>query len=293
MNPRQAMDDLLTHLSHPVDWLLPNAVRVDARHRMGRFQPGDVAFVPQPPLLARDEVVGPPDVIVVGSPDPATRRLSDVLSGHPRVAPRHAIVATARYFSGFAIHGFGPEEVQMFHRFFPRRADEVTIHWSPDALACPWVLPLLALAAPDARIIAVLGDPVAQLRTMLARTAKGRAAHVGSSVADAVERGNYGHQLRGLLQRYPADRVLVVQWERCADDPEGELARVHRFLGLEDDDHAGRRADRLAQGIIDGPPVDPEPTARLRALYAGDLALLAAVDPDRIDLGRWPTATDG
>src|SRR5205814_1154809 len=54
-----------------------------------------------------------------------------------------------------------------------------------------------------------------------------------ASVSDAIWRGFYYQQLRHVLEFFPRDQVLVLQFERCVQDPVGEMERTWRFVGLE------------------------------------------------------------
>jgi hypothetical protein len=89
--------------------------------------------------------------------------------------------------------------------------------------------PVPALAAPDARILIMLRDPIERLRSgiqrerMLADEA-GRPFEL-AHLSEAVYRGLYYDQVRGVLDLYPRESVLVLQFERCRADPLGEMRR--------------------------------------------------------------------
>jgi hypothetical protein len=51
-------------------------------------------------------------------------------------------------------------------------------------------------------------------------------------VTDAIERGMYATQVEWLMRSFPADRLLVLQYEACAADAGAMLARTFEFLGL-------------------------------------------------------------
>ena len=100
-----------------------------------------------------------------------------------------------------------------------------------------WAAPLLARAAPDARLLVILRDPVERYLSGLSRavrraTKEGRQIQM-SELSDAVYRGLYHEQLRRLLEHFPRERVLVLQYERCRADLRGQMDATHRFLGLE------------------------------------------------------------
>jgi len=174
--------------------------------------------------------------------------------------------------------------VARFHALFPRGPGRVVGHWEPDALVYPWVAPLLAQAAPRAQLLVLVRDPVDRLRAGLERTAAERAPHVGSNLADAVDRGYYADQLARLLHWFPRRQVLVLQYERCLADPDAAMAQTYAFLGV-DDTYRARRLDPPAEAVRD--PLSPATRQRLVDLYAGDVAGLGELVPD-IDLALWP-----
>ncbi len=264
---------------------LPVEVRADLREWFGRWEPGDVNYSPAPPVPAAGEQTGPPDFVVVGAADARGAWWMSRIADHPEVVPNRTLVDAARFFAPYGTGAFGPDDVARFWRLFPRRPGRVTGHWSPDALSYPWVAPLLAEAAPEARILVLVRDPIERLRSGLERTADDRPPHVGSYLADAVDRGFYADQLMRLYRHIPSSRVLVLQVERCLADPDEALARTFSFLGIDD-------AYRARPDVPPADPVrDPLPAAtrdRLVDLYSADVAALGQLVPD-LDLALWPT----
>lgn len=91
--------------------------------------------------------------------------------------------------------------------------------------------------------------------------------------------------LEKLLQFFPADHVLVLQYERLVEDPKVELAATYGFLGLEDDYRPG--GDLRPGPTAPLPPLDERTEQRLIELYAADVADLAGLVPT-LDLAGWP-----
>jgi hypothetical protein len=225
---------------------------------------------------------------VLGAADAGSRWWLTLVADHPEVTPGHASPDAAHYFAPYCTEPFGPAEVAGFHAWFPRRPGRIIGYWSPDALAHPWVAPLLARAAPRAQVLVLVRDPVERLLDGLARTADERPAHPGSYLSDAVERGYYADQLERLVESYPADQVRVLQYERCVADPVGSLARTYEFLGV-DPGHLARPTDPPTLGA-DRPVhrLDAATLARLRELYAADMARVASLLPG-FDPDLWPS----
>jgi hypothetical protein len=82
--------------------------------------------------------------------------------------------------------------------------------------------------------------------------------------------------------------VLVLQYEQCCRDRDGQLAATYRFLGLDD----AHRPDSLQTAVNVSStkrPLDPEAGRRLADLYAADLADLYSLLP-HLDRSLWPSA---
>lgn len=128
---------------------------------------------------------------------------------------------------------------------------------SPDALAAgeasPTYLfrqdahPRMAQVVPDARLIAILRNPVDRaysdhwFQRSLGFEKRSFPDVVRAELSDPrsvrfrhIEMGRYLPQLLRLCQVYPRDRLLVLTFEDLSDDAEGTFARVARFVGVDD-----------------------------------------------------------
>ncbi len=89
-------------------------------------------------------------------------------------------------------------------------------------------------AAPEARLLVLLRDPVERFRS--GRTLAENRFTVGSTARAAANaafnRGLYADQLLRLWRVFPREQVLVLQYELCVADAPGQLARTFDFLGL-------------------------------------------------------------
>ncbi len=254
-------------------------------HRIGHFAPWEHGFDFSPPALEPGETAGPPDFVGVGVQKGGTSWWYELIADHPDVSVRNGIEKERHYLSHFGTEPFGDEEVQRYCGWFPRRAGTITGEWTPDYLGYPWVAPLLARAAPRTKVLVILRDPVERFRSGLSYRLSQGAPDTGATVADAVRQGFYARSLRRFLDHFAAEQIQVLQYERCASDPDGQLASTYRFLGLAD-----HRPDDLRRPVnVSGGKVllDPGARQRLVDLYAADVADLVSLFPT-IDLSLWP-----
>lgn len=262
---------------------LPPGVRSAILHAGGRFAPWEAGFDFSPPALA-GEAAGPPDFVGIGVQKAGTTWWYELLLSTPGVAGRPDIHKERHFFDRFAAAPFGPADVLDYRGWFPRPPGTITGEWTPDYFEYPWVPPLLRQAAPEARLLLLLRDPVDRFRSGLAHQLRTGLPRDGRIIAEAVARGFYVRSLDRWQQHFDRDRILVLQYERCLTDVAGQLKATTAFLGL------GPEALD-----VDHPPVPPRPStpldgelhARLVALYRSDVEALRDRLPD-FDLSLWP-----
>jgi hypothetical protein len=254
-------------------------------HRFGYFAPWEDGFDFTPPVLGPGEEVGPPDFVGIGVQKGGTSWWYELISDHPGVSARDDIHKERHYLSHCGTGPFGAAEVQRYQGWFPRVPGTITGEWTPDYLGYPWVPSLLARAAPEAKLLVILRDPVERFRSGLSFRLSMGASDTGAIVADAVRQGFYARCLRRFLAYFAPEQLLVLQYERCAADPSAQLAVTYRFLGLTD-----HHPDDLRRPInVSGAKLslDPEAHRRLVDLYAPDVDELVSLFPD-VDRSLWP-----
>jgi hypothetical protein len=191
-----------------------------------------------------------------------------------------------RFWRGDAPEGIAAEYASLF----PRPRGQIVGEWTPRYLADFWSIPLLRKAAPDARILVMLRDPVARYRSAVARLQR-MAEEQGDrvrlpSIGDAVWRGFYFQQLRHVFEHFPRDQVLVLQFERCVQDPMGEMERTWRFVGVDPLRDPPERLLKHRQAGRGTPELEPALSAELAGRYCEDSERLAELCPE-IDLSLW------
>jgi sulfotransferase family protein len=260
----------------------------------GALRPPRWANVGDPPPAPAGWHTGAPDFVGVGVQRAGTKWWYELVTDHPRVERVATTKKELHFFDRFWREEFDAAEVERYHAFFPRPTGAVTGEWTPRYMHDPWIPALLRRAAPDARLLVLLRDPVERYQSGIAREqrlADKRGEPLDAAVwADAFARGLYGMQLAHVFKHFPPDQVLVLQYERCAVDPVPELRRTYAFLGLEPDHEPESLRDWV--GRIN--PKDALPghvRSGLAAAYAVDIGRLAELCPD-LDLSLWPSLAE-
>ena len=266
---------------------LPPNVRSVLLHACGDYAPWEGGYDAVPPVPGPGEVVGPPDFVGIGVQKAGTSWWYELVSEHPGVFDRPDLHKERHFLTRFCTEPFGPGDVEEFHRWFPRVPGSLTGEWTPEYLAYPWVAPLLAQAAPDARLLVLVRDPVDRFRSGSAFRLSMGAPDTSLTVADAVRQGFTARWLRWYLRYFPPAQVLVQQYEQCRADPEGQLAVTYDFLGLDPFRPADVRRE-VNVGARAKVELDPAAEARLVELYRDDVDDLARLVPT-LDLSLWPS----
>lgn len=248
---------------------------------------------PDPPRCPPGWYTGSPHYVGLGAQKAGTSWWDALIGRHPSVVRAAGLPKELHYFDQAWETPFDESDAARYAEYFPRPEGGITGEWTPGYLIDFWTPGLLAMAAPDARILVLLRDPVERFRSSLShQLATSRTALADRDIQGAFQRGLYAPQLRRVLDAFPVEQVFIGQYEACRANPARELARTFAFLGLApfEPDAASYRSE-----------VNPttgrrfEPSTRLRAAlvdaYAPDLEQLAGLAPG-LDLSLWPTARE-
>lgn len=232
---------------------------------------------------------GPPDFVGIGAQRCGTSWwYRDALRAHPVVAVPPGDRKELHFFDRYSTDKVESDFAERYARYFPRPEGSIAGEWTPDYMCAPWILPLLAEAAPEARYLIMLRDPVERYRSgvspVLKRLRESRENML--IVGDGILHSMYHDQVRRAFEVLGRDRVLVLQYERCVDDPLAQMQRTQRFLGLEP-------VNALPRAL--GTREQPRETSALPARVRADLTSALAEDVRRVaelcpelDLGLWP-----
>lgn len=240
------------------------------------------------PDLARPRTwsVGPPDFVGVGAQKCGTSWWYRQVLAHPEVFRPRLGMKELYFFRSSASSELTDQEVERYHRLFPRPRGTITGEWTPNYMSEVWTPLLLKRAAPDVRVLAILRDPVERYRSAVTHNLQFRRS--ADLDRGAYVLGLYHDQLRRVVHVFGRERVLVLQFERCRDDPRAELRRTYAFLEI-DDSFVPPKVERVVNPAWRAKVDIPTDVIELLRLgYREDARRLARDFPE-IDLDLWTT----
>jgi hypothetical protein len=234
--------------------------------------------------------VGPPDFVGIGAQRSGTSWWYRGIEAHPGVVRIKGQRKELHYFNRFWDGEVPTDFARTYASLFPRPPGTISGEWTPRYMHDYWSLPLLREAAPDARVLVILRDPVERYRSGAARMVRlaeeaGRALRM-IEITDALWRSFYHEQLKRLFELYPRDQALVLQFERCRTDPAGQMEATCRFLGLDPFDELPSQLVR-ERSPRDKPPLADRLRDELVARLSDDVRQLIDLCPE-IDPSLWP-----
>jgi hypothetical protein len=219
-----------------------------------------------------------------------------MLCDHPRI--HRAAGKETHFFDEYFETEFADADVEAYHRLFPRPPGSLTGEWSPEYMHGFWIPRLLRRAAPEARILVLLRDPLQRLQSGLRHelaivrraVRRGRREYFGAMDAnESIARSLYSPQLERLFDEFDRSRVLVLQFERCVLDPTAELRRTYEFVGADPPDHVPEALRERVGGAKPRMELTATVSDAARTMVARDAARVSELVPE-IDLGLWPSA---
>jgi hypothetical protein len=232
---------------------------------------------------------GPPSYVGVGTARSGTSWWDQLINEHPQVRRLPTTPKETHFFDHLWQEDLRPGDVARYHALFARPEGTVAGEWTPGYMLDAWTPALLRQAAPRARILILVRDPVERFRS--GRTLAESRFTVGSTARAAANaafsRGLYADQLLRVWRAFPREQVLVLQYEQCVADPGRLLERTFLFLGLEpvtlDAGELGQRVNASPGGKV---TLATWQRQELAARYAPENKRLARLLPD-LDLSLW------
>lgn len=244
----------------------------------------------------------PPDYVGIGSPKAGTTWWHALLLQHPQVVVNRADRKELHYFEHFQHNKMTPAQVELYRLTFPIPPGAICGEFSPTYLTYPHCIEHLATVAPETKIIVILRNPVDRFISHLNHLKWGPRRQsmspnmseqqltvydTFSCYSEATLHSLYSVGLAQLFRHFDRKQVLILQFERSALDPAGELARTYSFLGIDNrfvpNDITAPR--NVLPYVIARPSLQER--ARLTAYFADDVTRTCELCPE-IDLNLWP-----
>ncbi|SFR09520.1 sulfotransferase family protein [Poseidonocella sedimentorum] len=193
--------------------------------------------MPEPRPGAALPLIGLPDFAVIGAMKAGTTTLHAALARHPEIAmPR-------RKETDFFLADPTPARLRGYRRMFPaggRLRGEVCPNYTKRE-AFPGVPERLAAAAPDCRLIFIARDPVKRAASQYRHAIlSGRSLPAPDALpetdhyAHLLSVSRYASQLDPWRALFPAEQLLILDFDGLITDRAATLTRVAAFLGVRD-----------------------------------------------------------
>ena len=106
---------------------------------------------------------------------------------------------------------------------------------------------------------------------------------------ESIWYGMYGAQLETVLGSggFPAEQVLVLQYERCKAEPKEMIRKTYEFLGLDDSFEPGGMERKVNEQRRIRGRLSRQTRDLLAAVYAADVKRLVEQSRGAIDPGLW------
>lgn len=255
-------------------------------------QPGDdIPPLMPPPHAPQNWEIGPPDFVGVGTQRSGTTWWWAMLAEHSRITRVELRNKEVHFFDQYT--SVTEVDPKVYHRYFPRPPGTISGEWTPRYMYDYWIPPMLARAAPDAKLLVLLRDPLARFLSGVSLLT-GRGHPMSRTLLnEQVKRSLYGHQLRTLFDSFPQDQVLILQYEQCQADPVANMRRTLEFIGLDPGQWHGQAAieRKVSLSFASKPDINPATRAALIAGFQADQALISELAP-AVDLDLWPTMSE-
>ena len=242
---------------------------------------------------------GPPDFVIIGAQKSGTTWWQGLVEGHLQVVRPGGQRRELHYFDHFWDRWPSDEQFERYERYFPRPEGSLVGEKTPGYLYQPWVAPMLAQVAPEARLIVLMRDPVERYVSGLGLLATlGRHAGAGGGGRRGHARASHrrGHGARPL--RRPAGLVAASTSRASASCSSSTSAAwpTHRASsrGPSSSWACPTSAPRRprSRGRARRPPATWSSRDAMRRFladyYAADVARLRELMPD-LDVSLWPS----
>ncbi|QXP84577.1 sulfotransferase domain-containing protein [Methylococcus sp. Mc7] len=246
-----------------------------------------------------------PDFVGIGAPKAGTTWWNALIFEHPDIY-QHRFFDTNNihdtkeisFFPHFGYQGMREHDIQSYKNMFAAPEGGLCGEWSVLYLSHPLCLNNLRTCAPEAKIIILLRNPVDRTISHLNQLSSHRFKTLEadetwqyvlatfSAYPEAILHSLYSHGLETLLRLYPREKILVLQYEKCRQNPLEEIKKTYEFLGVRRDVVPIQLERRINEKpyLVEKP--DPVQRRWLAEYFASDVERVVKMIPE-IDLELW------
>jgi hypothetical protein len=178
-----------------------------------------------------------PKFLIIGAQKCGTTWFHEMLRQHPQVYLPD--VKEVQFFTRLEHNRFSSHDKgwDWYQSLYAEHADKVTGDVTPDYIYWDYCAAAIAEKLPDAKIIAILRDPVDRAYSQYwmskrSREMKDFTVYLNEN-PQLLGRGKYADQLRQYFDRFPSENILVLFYEEVFADPDRWLKKVFAFLGID------------------------------------------------------------
>ncbi len=249
--------------------------------------PWESGTPPVAPPVPAGMRTGPPDFVGIGAAKSGTTWWFSLLMSHPEIHVEHD--KEINYFNQKFVNRLEAGEVTLsdaesYRDWFPRPEGTITGEWTPHYAFARRLPPVLQAAAPGAKLIVMLRDPVERYRSDLSRPMPARSLE--RLRYKSLPNSMYTNVLQPWEEAYDPGDLLLLQFEACVRSPDKYLAETFRFLGI-DDSFRPPQVRAPVNSSKTKRELSPFVVAQLVRLFTPDVLNLVARRPE-IDISLWP-----
>ncbi len=256
-------------------------------HALGKETPWGSGTPPVPPPAPAGMRTGPPDFVGIGAAKSGTTWWFSLLMSHPEIHVEYD--KELNYFNGPFVRRLEAGQVTLadaeaYQNWFPRPEGTITGEWTPHYAFVYRLPPVLKAAAPGAKLVVMLRDPIDRYRSDLSRRMPSRS--LKRLRYRSIPNSMYANVLRPWEELYAREELLVLQFEACVRSPHEHLVETFRFLGVDD----SFRPPEIRTPVNTSQrkrELEPFVVQELVRLYTPDVLDLVARYPN-IDISLWP-----
>lgn len=242
-------------------------------------------------------IVGGANFIGIGTVKAGTTWWYSLLLEHPQIVNNRLNLKELRYFVHFDYKGLNAKSISIYNQAFAAPQGSICGEWSPIYLHHPFCIDYIHAAAPKAKILVIIRNPIDRIVSFLNEAAYGISnfnfnrkqkyvQNYFNIYPSAILSGFYAKDFKRLLHYFDREQILVLQYEKCKKDPECEIAQTYRFLGVDDQFQPKDLKNVVNRKEYIFPNLTSDERHRLAEYYREDVSDTIRLFPN-IDLSLW------